>query len=194
MPHGIHAPDCPGRQASSLPDMGGFPFSVELRDRLLRSLRVRYLVVRPATPFSRPEQLDRQVAAAQEALGPLTRVYADETLHAYRLDSVAAWLDGPGQTQREEFPLFPGLDERWPTPETDGPGLTRWLPPGGAGVWVFTQRPGGLSWNFRSTAGRSLARWRYGSTASTSKPCPSLWVPGCGAMSRLPCPCRRVRA
>ncbi|NJN67779.1 MAG: hypothetical protein HC884_14260, partial [Chloroflexaceae bacterium] len=50
MPQESMPPIAQADRASSLPDMGGFPFSVELRDRLLRSLRVRYLVVRPATP------------------------------------------------------------------------------------------------------------------------------------------------
>ncbi len=137
MPQEAMPPIARADAASNRPDI--ITLSDAQRDQLLRSLRVRYLVVHE-TP-SRPEQADQQVATARRTLGPLSRVYANESLRAYRLDAVAAWLDGPGQAEREEFPLFPGLDERWPPLEADGPGLTRWLPPDGAGLWVYTPRP-----------------------------------------------------
>jgi hypothetical protein len=109
------------------------------RDQLLKSLRVRYLVVH--LDPRRPERATQQVATARHILGPLTHIYSDAALQAYRLDEVAAWLDGPGRTTRREVPLYLGLDLRWQPPEMGGHGLLRWLPPDGGGLWTYTQRP-----------------------------------------------------
>jgi hypothetical protein len=109
------------------------------REQFLRALRVRYLVVRPDA--NRPGRDAAQVASARQALGPLTRVYSDTRLQAYRLDDVAAWLDGPGQTQQVAPPLFVGLDMQWESPEPGPYGLARWLPPEGAGVRTYSARP-----------------------------------------------------
>ncbi len=111
------------------------------RSQLLRALRVRYLVVH--RDAAHPERQAQQVAAARIALGELTLVYADEELQAYRLDEVAAWLDGPGQQERIEAPLFVGLDRAsdWRPLEISSYGQTRWLPPQGGGLWTYTQQP-----------------------------------------------------
>jgi hypothetical protein len=109
------------------------------RDHLLQSLRVRYLVVH--LDPRRTEQAARQVTTARHTLGPLTHVYSDTALQAYRLDEVAAWLDGPGRNTRREVPLYLGLDLRWQPPEMGGHGLLRWLPSDGGGLWTYTQRP-----------------------------------------------------
>jgi hypothetical protein len=81
---------------------------------------------------------DQQVAVAEQMLGSLTLAYEDETLQAYRLDKVAAWLDDPGSTTTEDVPLFLGLDWQWEPRETSGYGVMRWLPQDGAGVWAYT--------------------------------------------------------
>jgi hypothetical protein len=113
------------------------------RDRLLRALRVRYLIVHPDTkhPAKAQQKMDRQISVAGETLSPLTRVYSDTKLQAYELDRVATWLEGPGAVEHEKVPLFLALDERWNPREPDGEALARWLPQEGAGVWAYAQQP-----------------------------------------------------
>jgi hypothetical protein len=138
------------------------------REQFLRALRVRYLVVRPDA--NRPGRDAAQVASARQALGPLTRVYSDTRLQAYRLDRVAAWLDGAGRTQRVAPPLFAGLDRRWEPMEPGPYGLVRWLPPEGAGVWVYTPdaRPVVLHLSLYSLPGeRPLEVWLNGEHTAT---------------------------
>jgi hypothetical protein len=70
-------------------------------------------------------------------------VYSDTHMQAYRLDAVADWLDGAGRTVREDVPLFLGLDDRWYAAEHshNRDGVSRWLPPEGAGFWAYTPHP-----------------------------------------------------
>jgi hypothetical protein len=133
------------------------------RAQLLRAMRVRYLVVRDDP--SRSARAQSQADTAQRLIGPLTEVYADETLRGYRLDAVAAWLDEEGRTTRAEMPLFVGLDSRWNPLEPDGEELTRWLPPEGAGLWTYTEhsRRVVLVFSLYSRAGaRPLDVWLNG--------------------------------
>lgn len=109
------------------------------RDNLLRGLRVYYLVIH-ADPLH-PARAAQQAATARQVLGPLTEVYHDESVSAYRLDEVAPWLDGAGAASTVELPLYLGLDDAWEPPEETRSGLARWLPFGGAGLWTYTQHP-----------------------------------------------------
>lgn len=107
------------------------------RDALLRSLRVRYVVIHRDP--ERPERAARQYEVARQVLGPLTLVHTDQRLDAYRLDAVAEWLDT--STTPVEVPLYLGLDLGWEPPEMGGHGLMRWLPSHGGGLWTYAQRP-----------------------------------------------------
>lgn len=147
------------------------------RDALLRGLRVRYLVIRN-DPYN-PPRAAQQTATARQVLGSLTEVYTDSTLHAYRLDDVAQWLDGPGGSETAEIPLFLALDRRWEPLEEDGVGLTRWLPPDGAGVWTYTQRPrrAVLELSLYSLPGeRPLELWLNGQLVQTLPIPDGQWV------------------
>ncbi len=112
-------------------------FSSTTQEQLLRALRTRYVIVREYP--GHPGLDERQIATAHELLGPLTEVYADDELRAYRLDAVAAWLDGPGRTTRAEVPLFPALQKNWYPVEATPYGPVRWLPQEGAGVAVYVE-------------------------------------------------------
>jgi hypothetical protein len=107
--------------------------------QLLRAMRLHYLVVRPDPHH--PGRDRQQVAAAREVFGPLTEVYAGADMHAYRLDTLAAWLHGPGTTMREPVPLFLGIGEGWEPLEAGWYGPARWLSPGHnhvGEVWAYT--------------------------------------------------------
>jgi hypothetical protein len=111
------------------------------RTQWLRSLRVRYLVVL-ADPDD-PTRQARQVATAHTVLGDLRAVYTDDMLEVYEIVSLATWLDGPGQTERVAVPLFVGLDQAsdWQPRQTSAYGVSRWLPPVGGALSVYTPRP-----------------------------------------------------
>jgi hypothetical protein len=137
-------------------------------DQLLRGLRTRYLIVRPSP--GRPQRMAAQIEAARQSFGPLTQVYADAELQAFRIDRVADWLDREGREQSVEPPLFAGLDERWQAPERGRFGLSRWLPAGGAGVWAYSQhaRHVALDLTLYSLPGeRPLELWLNGRPLST---------------------------
>jgi hypothetical protein len=123
--------------ASRHPDIISMP--AETRRQLLRALRIRYLVLHH--PLQTPQKTAAQLATARQLLGSLTATYSDTHLRAYRLDETAAWLDHAGQSTREPVPLFIGLDRQWEPPEPGGYGNMRWLPPDGAGVWIYTPTP-----------------------------------------------------
>jgi hypothetical protein len=108
--------------------------------QMLRAMRVRYLLIHD-TSYT-PGQLEQQVTAARAVLGNLSQVYADDELHAYRLDDMAAWLDGVGRSERVAMPLFLGLDRQsaWYQPEMTRAGWGRWLPPEGGGFSFYTPR------------------------------------------------------
>lgn len=112
--------------------------SPEDQQQLLHALRVRYLVVRPDPEI--PGRNKHEVEVAQQLLGPLTEVYADAEMHVYRLDKVAAWLDGPGRSALVEMPMFVGLDSGWESLEIGEFGPGRWLSPKGVSLWVYTPR------------------------------------------------------
>lgn len=137
VPYRVALPIAQADDADTRPDI--VELSPDERDQLLHGLRVRYLVLRdyPGDPLRAGEQL----ATARQTLGPLTEVYRDEELQAYRLDEVATWLDGAGATSLAEVPLFLGPDKRWGEREMSGYGIIRWLPAEGAGLWVYAQHP-----------------------------------------------------
>lgn len=100
VPYEVAPPIAHSNAGSTRPDI--VPFSPAEREQLLQGLRVRYLVLHTAARGAEETAKgEAQVAAARHTLGPLTRVYSDTTLQAYRLDRVAAWLDGPGKTTRK---------------------------------------------------------------------------------------------
>jgi hypothetical protein len=107
--------------------------------QLLRGLRVYYIVFHKDQQHA--DRSAQQITVARRLLGPLTQVYSDTHIQAYRLDAVAAWLEGPGSDTLQDVPLFLGMDDRWWAPETCAAGLHRWLPPGGAGFWAYTPHP-----------------------------------------------------
>lgn len=135
LPYRVASPIAQADRADTRPDI--VELSLTERDQLLHALRVRYLIIRdyPGDPLRTGEQL----ATARQTLGPLTEVYRDDELHAYRLDEVATWLDGAGATSLAEVPLFLGPDDRWGEREMSGYGVIRWLPAEGAGLWVYAQ-------------------------------------------------------
>lgn len=147
------------------------------RQQLLRGLRLRYLVVRD-DPDS-PGRDDRQIAVAQQVFGPLTQVYADDVLRAYRFEQTAQWLDNEGRTSYAALPLFLALDWRWEPLEPDGDGLSRWLPPDGAGMWTYTEEPQRvvLELSLYSLPGaRPLDIWLNGEHVQTLPIPAGLWV------------------
>jgi hypothetical protein len=139
------------------------------REQLLRAMRVRYLVARPDP--SVPGRAARQVEIARALFGALTEVYSDTELRAYRLEGAAGWLDGPGRLERAEMPLFLGLDAQWEPLEPDGERMTRWLPPGGAGLWSYANHPRRAAlvlWLYSLPEGtRPLELWLNGHHAQT---------------------------
>jgi len=122
-------------RADTRPDI--LPLSDPERENLLRSMRVRYLVLH-GNPDS--EQVQAQVAAGRELLGPLSEVYRDETLSAYQLDEVAAWLDNPQRTPAE-LPLFVSFRDTWPRLEQGETGWHRWLPERRSRLWLYSAQP-----------------------------------------------------
>ncbi|NJN68500.1 MAG: hypothetical protein HC884_18215 [Chloroflexaceae bacterium] len=159
VPYESAPPIAQAEQADPRPDI--VMLAPDDRECLLRALRVRYLVVHHDPRH--PERAGHQATtAAQVFPASLTRVYADRHLTAYRLDEVAAWLDGPGRMARSEVPLFLGLNLSWPPPKQgsmDGPAGCR-QKAGDCGP--IRSVPGGWYWNFRSTACRGHARSKSG--------------------------------
>lgn len=119
--------------------------------QLLEALRVRYLVFRP-DPFQ-PGRMERQIATAQQVLGPLERSYSDDELTAFRL---------PAGETAAPLPLFLGRDDRWPEPERRGDEISRWIRNDGSGLWTFVpeQRRVALELTLYSLPGeRPLEIW-----------------------------------
>lgn len=139
MPHEKAAPLAQVGAGSLRPDI--VRMSPTERNHLLRGLRVYYVVFHDDPQH--PDLDERQVEVARQVIGPLTSVYSDTHMQAYRLDAVADWLDGAGRTVREDVPLFLGLDDRWYAAEHshNRDGVSRWLPPDGAGFWAYTPHP-----------------------------------------------------
>jgi hypothetical protein len=152
--------------ADTRPDIVGLP--PEEQAQLLRSLRVRYLLFR-SDPLL-PGRMEQQIDAAQTILGPLSEVYASDTLYAYRLDNVADWLDHSNGTT-EEMPLVLGLRaSTWQALEPGAQGLSRWLTDQPSQIWAYTLHPrrAVLELELYSLAGeRPLEVWINGELAQT---------------------------
>jgi hypothetical protein len=116
--------------------------SPQEQQQFWRGLRVRYLILHNAAYA--PGELEQQVSSTQAVLGPLSHFYSDETLHAYSIDSMADWLDGPGKTARVDLPLFLGLDRgsAWEPLELTRSGWGRWLPADGGGFSLYAPESG----------------------------------------------------
>lgn len=134
MPYESAAPIAQVEQSTTEADI--VTMSISEREQLFRALRVRYLIVHP-DPHNE-QRADQQVAVARKVWGSLTEVYRDSWMQAYRLDEVAAWLDENGNSTSVDVPLYLGLDQQWEAKEAGTYGLSRWLPPDGAGFWVYT--------------------------------------------------------